>query len=229
MNLLLAEDEALMLQILKSYFIKEGFNVYTARDGEEALELFYNHQIDLAVLDWMMPGLSGVEVCREIKNTSRTKVLLLTAKGEADEELYALNAGADEYVRKPFDPRILLARARKLLNMDAQIRIGKLVVDLEGQKIFREGRDLQATSKEFQLMKYLALNKGQIVTRKMLLDQVWGFDYFGDERTVDTHIRRLREKIGERWIKTYRGMGYSLEDGPIGEKLDNPRGDSPDE
>ncbi|MCK9861119.1 response regulator transcription factor [Paenibacillus sp. ATY16] len=214
MNLLLADDEPMMLQILESYFMKEGFNVLTAGDGEEALELFYEHRVDIAVLDWMMPKVNGVEVCKEIKRVSRTKVLLLTAKGEPEDELYALNAGADDYVRKPFDPRVLIARACKLLNWDSQLRSGDLVVDMEAQKIYRDGNDVQATSKEFQLMKYLIQNKGQIVPRKMLLDQVWGFDYYGDDRTVDTHIRRLREKIGESRIKTFRGLGYSLEEHP---------------
>lgn len=212
MNLLLADDEPLMLQILKAYFVKEGFQVFLAEDGEAALNLFYNNQIDLAVLDWMMPGRSGVEVCREIKRTSRAKVLLLTAKGESDDEFLALKAGADDYLRKPFDSRILLLRVKKLLQLSSKIIMGELTVDLEGQKVYRRGVDVGATHKEFELMKVLGMNKGQIVTRKILLDQVWGFDYFGEERTVDTHIRRLREKIGEDSIKTYRGMGYCLED-----------------
>ncbi|SHN79830.1 MULTISPECIES: response regulator transcription factor [unclassified Paenibacillus] len=212
MNLLLADDEPLMLQILKAYFVKEGFQVFLAEDGEAALNLFYNNQIDLAVLDWMMPGRSGVEVCREIKRTSRAKVLLLTAKGESDDEFLALKAGADDYLRKPFDSRILLLRVKKLLQLSSKIIVGELTVDLEGQKVYRRGVDVGATHKEFELMKVLGMNKGQIVTRKILLDQVWGFDYFGEERTVDTHIRRLREKIGEDSIKTYRGMGYCLED-----------------
>ncbi|SEL20788.1 response regulator transcription factor [Paenibacillus sp. OK003] len=212
MNLLLADDEPLMLQILKAYFVKEGFQVFLAEDGEAALNLFYNNQIDMAVLDWMMPGRSGVEVCREIKRTSRAKVLLLTAKGESDDEFLALKAGADDYLRKPFDSRILLLRVKKLLQLSSKIIVGELTVDLEGQKVYRRGVDVGATHKEFELMKVLGMNKGQIVTRKILLDQVWGFDYFGEERTVDTHIRRLREKIGEDSIKTYRGMGYCLED-----------------
>lgn len=212
MNLLLADDEPLMLQILKAYFVKEGFQVFLAEDGEAALNLFYNNQIDLAVLDWMMPGRSGVEVCREIKRTSRAKVLLLTAKGESDDEFVALKAGADDYLRKPFDSRILLLRVKKLLQLSSKIMVGELTIDLEGQKIYRRGVDVGATHKEFELMKVLGMNKGQIVTRKILLDQVWGFDYFGEERTVDTHIRRLREKIGEDSIRTYRGMGYCLED-----------------
>ncbi len=137
-------------------------------------------------------------------------MLLLTAKGNVDDEFLALQSGADDFVRKPFDPRILLLRAQKLLQLGAKMTFGDLTVDLEAQKVYRNGNDVQATHKEFELMKYLALNKGQIITRKMLLDQVWGMDYYGEERTVDTHVRRLREKIGEWRIKTYRGMGYSL-------------------
>nr|WP_157320820.1 response regulator transcription factor [Paenibacillus anseongense] len=209
-NLLLADDEPLMLQVIKAYFIKEGFQTFLAQDGEEAINLFYQHKIDLAILDWMMPKRSGIEVCREIKKMGRTKVLLLTAKGNVDDEFLALQSGADDFVRKPFDPRILLLRAQKLLQLGAKMTFGDLTVDLEAQKVYRNGNDVQATHKEFELMKYLALNKGQIITRKMLLDQVWGMDYYGEERTVDTHVRRLREKIGERRIKTYRGMGYSL-------------------
>lgn len=210
MNLLLADDEPLMLQVIKAYFMKEGFQTFLAQDGEEAINLFYHHKIDLAILDWMMPKRSGIEVCREIKKMGRTKVLLLTAKGNVDDEFLALQSGADDFVRKPFDPRILLLRAQKLLQLGASMTFGDLTVDLDAQKVYRDGNDVQATHKEFELMKYLALNKGQIITRKMLLDQVWGLDYYGEERTVDTHVRRLREKIGEGRIKTYRGMGYSL-------------------
>ncbi|WP_282942635.1 response regulator transcription factor [Paenibacillus sp. RC67] len=211
MNLLLADDEPLMLQIINAYFLKEGFQTLIAEDGEEALELFFTNKVDLVILDWMMPRRSGIDVCKEIKKYSRTKVILLTAKSDPDDEFLALKSGADDYVRKPFDPRILILRAKKLLQLTSSISIGDLIIDLEGQKIYRGGEDLLATHKEFQLLKYLLVNKGQIVTRKMLLDQVWGFDYFGEERTVDTHIRRLREKIGEHRIRTYRGMGYCLE------------------
>ncbi len=212
MNILIADDEPFMIKILKAYFEKESFNTFLAQDGEEALEIFYTNKIDLAILDWMMPKVNGIQVCKEIKKQSKTKVLLLTAKDEAEDELIALQSGADEYVSKPFDPRVLIVRAKKLLHMDTQIFIGDLKIDMEGQKIFRNEKDLQATNKEFHIMKYLIENRGIIISRKALLDGVWGFDYVGEERTVDTHIRRLREKIGDHRIKTYRGMGYSLEE-----------------
>lgn len=212
MNILIADDEPFMIKILKAYFEKESFNTFLAQDGEEALEIFYTNKIDLAILDWMMPKVNGIQVCKEIKKQSKTKVLLLTAKDEAEDELIALQSGADEYVSKPFDPRVLIVRAKKLMHMDTQIFIGDLKIDMEGQKIFRNDKDLQATNKEFHIMKYLIENRGIIISRKALLDGVWGFDYVGEERTVDTHIRRLREKIGDHRIKTHRGMGYSLEE-----------------
>ncbi|NOU70982.1 response regulator [Paenibacillus sp. LMG 31458] len=212
MNILIADDEPFMIKILKAYFEKESFNTFLAQDGEEALEIFYTNKIDLAILDWMMPKVNGIQVCKEIKKQSKTKVLLLTAKDEAEDELIALQSGADEYVSKPFDPRVLIVRAKKLLHMDTQIFIGDLKIDMEGQKIFRNDKDLQATHKEFHIMKYLIENRGIIISRKALLDGVWGFDYIGEERTVDTHIRRLREKVGDHRIKTHRGMGYSLEE-----------------
>ncbi|GGH31365.1 response regulator transcription factor [Paenibacillus segetis] len=212
MNILIADDEPYMLKILNAYFEKEGFTTYQAHDGEEALHIFYNHKIDLAVLDWMMPKVNGIEVCTEIKKQSKTKVLLLTAKGEAEDELIALQSGADEYMSKPFDPRILIVRSKKMLQMDSLIYIGDLKVDMTGHKIFRNEKDVQATNKEFHLMRYFIENRGVIISRKALLDQVWGFDYFGEERTVDTHIRRLRAKIGDHVIKTHRGMGYSLDE-----------------
>ncbi|AJS57320.1 response regulator transcription factor [Paenibacillus sp. IHBB 10380] len=211
MNILIADDDLDMLRIIVAYFRKEGFQIFPAQDGEEALDICMNHKIDLAILDWMMPKVSGIEVCKRLKKQQFAKVLMLTAKGEQEEELMALQTGADDYVRKPFEPRILILRAKKLLHMEEDITLGRLRVNMRGGKIYKDGVDLEVTNKEFQLMKCLLEHKGHILSRKVLLDQVWGFDYFGEERTVDTHIRRLREKVGEGLIKTYRGSGYSLE------------------
>ncbi|MCR8658662.1 response regulator transcription factor [Paenibacillus endoradicis] len=213
MNILIADDEPFMLKILQAYLEKESFTIYQARDGEEALHLFYTNKINLAIVDWMMPKRNGIQVCKEIKSQSKTtKVLLLTAKGEADDELIALQSGADEYISKPFDPRVLIVRVRKLLQMERLIIIGDLQIDMDGQRIYRNHQDVQATNTEFHLMKYLIENRGIIISRKALLDHVWGFDYVGEERTVDTHIRRLRAKIGDHIITTHRGMGYSLDE-----------------
>ena len=211
MKILIADDEEFMLKILKAYFEKDGFQVILAQDGEEALQIFYQQQIDLAILDWMMPKMSGIEVCEEIKKQSCTKVLLLTAKSEFDDELLALRAGADEYVRKPFDPRVLILRVKKILQREKELQIKNVKIDMEGQKISRDGKVFTMTKKELALMQCFVENKGKLLSRQTLLDRVWGFEFLGDERTLDTHIRRLRQKIGEDLIRTHRGLGYSLE------------------
>ncbi|PEJ57192.1 DNA-binding response regulator [Bacillus sp. AFS002410] len=210
MNILIADDEQDMLKILQAYFKKEGYNVFLAEDGEQAIELFYKEKIDLAILDWMMPLSSGLTVCKEIKRNSDTKVLMLTAKSEDEDELQALKIGADDYVRKPFHPGILITRAKKLLKEENHIIIGNLKVDFKGKMVFRNDENLNLTKKEIDLLSCLVRNRGNILSREDLLVNVWGIDYDGDDRTVDTHIRRLREKIGEDLIQTHRGLGYSL-------------------
>ncbi|GGE67396.1 response regulator transcription factor [Priestia taiwanensis] len=212
MNVLIADDEVYMLKILQAYFEKAGFRTFLAKDGEEALAIFYEETVDLAILDWMMPYKSGMEVCKEIKRSRDVKVLILTAKGEHEDECHALEAGADEYVRKPFDPQVLLLRAKKLIQRTDCVYIRNMRIDFTGKKVWLHDMDVQITNKEFQLLKILYEHKGQILTRDTLLDRIWGFDYEGDERTVDTHIKRLREKIGAHWIKTHRNMGYSFEE-----------------
>lgn len=212
MNILVADDELSMLKIIEAYLKKEGFNVLIAMDGEEALEIFYENKIDLAILDWMMPNIDGIEACKQIKENSNTKVMMLTAKGEVDDEIDALNIGADDYVRKPFDPRLLIIRAKKLIGYNDIFTIENLKVDFKQQKAFKENKELGLTKTEFELLKTFINNKGSILSREKLLDLVWGMDYYGDFRTVDTHIRRLRTKIGEELIVTHRGLGYSLED-----------------
>lgn len=211
MNILIADDEKHMLKILLAYFQKEGFNIFTAKDGDEALELFHLHKIDLAILDWMMPEVSGVEACRYIKENSNTKVLILTAKTQNDDEIEALNCGADEYIKKPFDPRILLIRAKKLINFNDEININDIKINTDEQRVYKNGEALKLTKIEYDLLISFVRNRGIILSRDKLIDLVWGMDYDGDYRTVDTHIRRLRSKIGEDSIKTYRGIGYSME------------------
>lgn len=212
MKVLIADDEISMLKILEAYFKKEGCEVFTAKDGQEALDLFYDNKIDLAILDWMMPKIDGIKVCKEIKGNSNTKVLMLTAKSETEDEIDALSYGADEYVRKPFDPRILIIRAKKLIGNNEIFRIKDLKIDFKASKVHKGSDELNLTKKELELLKCFTSNKGVILSREKLLDLVWGMDYYGDDRTVDTHIRRLRSKIGEDAITTHRGIGYSLED-----------------
>lgn len=212
MNILVADDELSMLKIIEAYLKKEKFNVLTASSGEEALEKFYENKIDLAILDWMMPNIDGIEVCKQIKEKSDTKVMMLTAKGQVDDEIDALNIGADDYIKKPFDPRLLIIRVKKLIGYNDIFKLKNLKVDLKQQKAFKDDKDLGLTKTEFELLKTLVNNKGSILPREKLLDLVWGMDYYGDLRTVDTHIRRLRSKIGEEYITTHRGLGYCLED-----------------
>ncbi|MEI5891878.1 DNA-binding response regulator [Bacillus cereus] len=212
MKVLIADDEQDMLKILKAYFEKEGFEVLLAKHGEEALQIFYDERVDLAILDWMMPKQSGIAVCQEIKKNSSVKVLILTAKSESEDELVALQSGADEYVKKPFHPGVLITRAKKLVQHDDVIQVQDVKINFAKNKVFKNDIELEITKTELQLIKCFLQHKGMILTRKKLLDIVWGFDYFGEERTVDTHVRRLRKKIGENVIKTHRGLGYSLEE-----------------
>lgn len=211
MNVLIADDEKHMVKILSAYFKKEGFNTIEANDGKEALDLFHLHKVDLAILDWMMPNVSGVDACKYIKENSNVKVLILTAKTQNEDEIEALNCGADEYIKKPFDPRILLLRAKKLVNFNNEINISDININLDEQKVYKNGELLKLTKLEYDLLTVFVRNRGIILSRDKLVDLVWGLEYEGDYRTVDTHIRRLRTKIGENIIKTYRGIGYSME------------------
>ncbi|MGL5867997.1 response regulator transcription factor [Clostridium chrysemydis] len=211
MNILIADDEEKMVKILKAYFKKEGFNVIEAYDGQEALDKFFEFNISLAILDWMMPKIDGIEVCKYIKENSSTKVLMLTAKDDLDDEFKALNSGADEYIKKPFDPRILILRAKKLLNEKEKLEVKDIVINTLEMKAYKGGEVLKLTKIEYDLLNMFIKNKGIILSRDKIIEIVWGIGYEGDYRTVDTHIRRLRSKIYEDLIKTYRGIGYSLE------------------
>ncbi|NEU06304.1 response regulator transcription factor [Clostridium senegalense] len=212
MRVLIADDEKDMVKILDAYFKKEGFETILAYDGECALELLSSNKVDLAILDWMMPQINGIEVCKYIKENSDTKVLMLTAKVQNEDEIEALSCGADEYIKKPFDPRILIIRAKKLLDFSEGVRFKDLEINLKSKKVYKNDEHLNLTKIEFELLVCLMRNKGIILSREKLLDLVWGIDYEGDYRTVDTHVRRLRSKVGDEIIKTYRGLGYSLEE-----------------
>lgn len=212
MNILIADDEESMIKIISAYLVKEGFSVFSAKNGEDAINICEENNIDLAILDWMMPIVSGIEACKYIKENTNAKVLILTAKSESEDELNALNIGADEYIKKPFDLRILIIRIKKLLNIKEESVLGDLRINTKEQKVYKNNELLTITKIEYSLLKVFISNKGIILSRDKLIDLVWGMDYEGDFRTVDTHIRRLRAKIGEDKIKTYRGIGYSLEE-----------------
>ncbi|WP_039042611.1 response regulator transcription factor [Sporosarcina sp. ZBG7A] len=211
MTILIADDEPQMLKILSAYFKNEGFDVLTAKDGQEALDIVESDKIELAILDWMMPKIDGIDVCKYIKDTSQTKVLILTAKGQNQDELKALHNGADDYIRKPFDPQILLLRAKKLMNSSEEIKVSDIRIMENEKKAYKHEEQLQLTKIEYDLLLFFSRNKGVILSRETIINRVWGMGYDGDPRTVDTHIRRLRTKIGTDIIKTYRGVGYCLE------------------
>lgn len=211
MNILIADDSPEIVHIVSAYLKKDGFTVFTATNGEEALEIFYQEKIDLAIIDWMMPKLDGIEVTKTIKAESPVKVLMLTAKNTGADEFLSLTSGADEYITKPFHPQVLLLRIKKLLGLTQTILIQDLMIDPTNMKVWKNEEIIDLTKKEFELLMMLFKNRGTILTRGQLLIGVWGMDYDGVERTVDTHIRRLREKVGASIVHTKRGVGYTIE------------------
>lgn len=212
MKILIAEDNADMIKILTLYLTKEGYEVITVTNGEEAIAYLLEHKVDLAILDWMMPQKSGIEVCRDIRNFQLpVKVMMLTAKNSVEDEISSLSYGADEYIRKPFEPRVLLLRIKKLCGEGSALRLGTLSLNPESRTVTEGNRTIRMTKTEFELLWYFMLNPGKVLSREMILEKVWGTDYDGDIRTVDTHIRRLRNKIGEAYLVTHIGCGYSLE------------------
>lgn len=211
MNILVADDSPEMVQIVSAYLKKAGFTVFTALDGEAALDIFYQEKLDLAIVDWMMPKIDGIAVIKTIKAESSLKVLMLTAKTTGEDEFLSLSSGADEFITKPFHPQVLLLRVKKLLGLTHSFYVKELLIDPANLKVWKEEQALDLTKKEFDLLMMLVKNRGHILTREQLLVGVWGMDYDGVARTVDTHIRRLREKIGDEIITTIRGVGYLIE------------------
>lgn len=218
-TILIVEDEYRMRHLLNDYFKKEGFSIVEAEDGEDALSKF-NEKIDLIVLDIMLPNLDGWTVCKTIRKSSRVPIIMLTAKSEEDDKLYGYELGADDYMTKPFSPKVLVAKVKALLKRvdgidgdDSIIEIGDLKISQDAHEVTNNGEYLNLSPKEFDLLIYLVKNKGIALSREKILDNIWGYDYFGDPRTVDTHIKRLREKLGDndKYIGTVRGSGYKFE------------------
>lgn len=213
MKILIAEDELDMQKILKLYFENAGYDVVTASNGKEAFEKVCQDKFDLLIADWMMPKMNGIQLCKEIRFYALPiKIIILTAKSEIENEITGLSCGADDYLRKPFEPKILLLRVKKLLHMENVLQCGDLSVNIKDQTVFKRNEEVRLTQKEFKLLQVFLQNKGITLTRDLLLQRVWGDEYNGDERTLDTHIRRLRSKIGKECITTYVGLGYRMSD-----------------
>lgn len=225
-TIMIAEDEERMRQLLSDFLKREGLNIIEAENGKTALELFEKHSVDLLILDLMMPLVDGLSVCTGIRKKSDVPIIMLTAKSEEDDKLLGYELGADDYVTKPFNPRVLVAKVKALLKRteagrqetagsgDGMIRLGGLVVNELSHDAYINNEKLHLTPKEYDLLLYFAKNKGIAFSRDKLLNEVWGYDYCGDFRTVDTHIKRLRQKLGEKagMISTVRGNGYKLEE-----------------
>ncbi len=213
LNILVVDDEKLIRNMIKEYFSKDDFKIYEASDGVEALKVFSDEKgIDLVILDVMMPNMDGIECCKKIREISNVPVIMLTAKTEFDDEITGLKCGANDYIGKPFSLEVLLIKVKKLTNTDSEKLKNFEILETE-KCVKKNGRKIPLTNKEFELLSYLYTNRGMVLSRDMILDRIWGIDYFGDYRTVDTHIKKLRHKvdINQEYIKTYRGVGYKFE------------------
>ncbi len=221
---LVVEDEAALVTLLRYNLEREGFRVAEARDGEEAMLQIAEQMPDLVILDWMLPLMSGIEVCRQLRRlpeTRRLPIVMLTARGEEGDKLRGLDAGADDYVTKPFSPSELIARLRAVLRRarpereDETLKYQDLVMDLASHRVKRNGREVHLGPTEFRLLRHLLENQGRVFSREQLLDMVWGRDVYVEPRTVDVHIRRLRKAINNDedndLIRTVRAAGYALD------------------
>ena len=220
-KILIADDESRLRKLVRDYLTRENYDVIESADGEEALELFYREpKIDLIILDIMMPKHNGYEVCKEIRQTSKVPILMLTAKGEEADVLQGFDIGADEYITKPFSPRILVARISAVLRRtsdgdgeDGKMEVAGICIDKNAHVVTIDGKEIALSVKEFELLSYFVQNEGIALSRETILNNVWNYDYFGDARTIDTHVKKLRSKLGEKGnlIKTVWGMGYKFE------------------
>ena len=222
-KILVVDDDLNICELLRLYIEKEGFSVVTANDGAQALKLFEKEQPDLIMLDIMLPELDGWQVCREIRKTSKCPIIMLTAKGEVFDKVLGLELGADDYVVKPFEAKEVVARIRAVLrrsgktdeNEMKEVKWDKLSINLTNYELKVDGVQIDTPPKEMELLFHLATHPNRVFTRDQLLDEVWGFDYYGDSRTVDVHVKRLREKIdgvSDKWeLKTVWGVGYKFE------------------
>lgn len=219
-KILVVDDESRMRKLVKDFLVKEDFVVLEAGDGQEALDVFFdNKDIALIVLDVMMPKLDGWEVCKEIRSQSKVPIIMLTAKSDERDELLGFKLGVDEYISKPFSPKILVARIEAILRRsapgdeDEKVEMGGIVVDKAAHTVTVDGKDVELSYKEFELLTFFMANKGIALSREKILNNVWDYDYYGDARTIDTHVKKLRSKLGEKGnlINTIWGMGYKFD------------------
>lgn len=219
LKILVVDDESRMRKLVRDFLVKQNYEVVEAEDGEDALNKFYEQKdIALIILDVMMPKINGWDVCREIRDNSKVPIIMLTAKGEESDELQGFGIGADEYISKPFSPKILVARVEAILRRTGKseeevVEIGGISIDKLGHQVLVDGKELELSYKEFELLTYFVENKGIALSREKILNHVWNYDYFGDARTIDTHVKKLRSKLGGKgdYIKTIWGMGYKFE------------------
>ncbi len=220
-KILVVDDESRMRKLVRDFLVREGYEVLEAGNGEEALDVFYREKdIALLILDVMMPGRNGFEVCREIRTSSKVPIIMLTARGEESDELNGFELGVDEYISKPFSPKILVARVGAILRRSGStqeegttLAKGGIVIDKQAHLVTVDGEQIDLSYKEFELLTYFLENEGIALSREKILNHVWNYDYFGDARTIDTHVKKLRAKIGKKgaFIKTIWGMGYKFE------------------
>ena len=219
-KILVVDDESRMRKLVKDFLVRQGYTVLEAADGMEAMDYFYDDKdIALIILDVMMPKMDGWQVCREIRMHSKVPIIMLTARSEERDELQGFDLGVDEYISKPFSPKILVARVEAILrrtqgngNTD-EISAGGIVVDKAAHTVMSDGSPVDLSFKEFELLTYFIENQGIALSREKILNNVWNYDYFGDARTIDTHVKKLRSKLGDKgeYIKTIWGMGYKFE------------------
>ena len=220
LKILVVDDESRMRKLVKDFLIKKNFQVLEAGNGEEAMDIFYEEKdIALIILDVMMPKMDGWEVCREIRKNSKVPIIMLTARSDERDELLGFDLGVDEYISKPFSPKILVARVEAILRRTGQsnpedvLSAGGIVIDKAAHLATVDGNPMELSFKEFELLTYFLENEGIALSREKILNSVWNYDYFGDARTIDTHVKKLRSKMDDKgeYIKTVWGMGYKFE------------------
>ncbi len=221
LKILVVDDESRMRKLVRDFLIKSNYDVVEAEDGAQAVDIFFEqNDIALIILDVMMPKMDGWQVCKEIREYSKVPIIMLTAKSDERDELLGFELGVDEYIAKPFSPKILVARVEAILRRTSQasadeiIEAGGIVIDKAAHSVSLDGKQVELSYKEFELLSYFMENKGIALSREKILNSVWNYDYFGDARTIDTHVKKLRSKMGDKgeMIKTIWGMGYKFEE-----------------